>query len=408
VQYRSLLTLTATLTAGVLTATACGTRGGDAADSSGKTTVVIGVDAPLTGTLSAIGLGIKNSVDLATKIANGNSEVPGITFKVEALDDQAQPSAGQQNATKLVADSSVVGVVGPYNSGVAQSMQKVFDQANVTEVSPGNTSPDLTQGPNWRTGAKTRPFHSYFRTATTDALQGPFGADYAFKRARKRKVFLIDDKLTYGVGLVSTFKAQFTKLGGRVVGQDHVAEKQKDFSATVARVKASGADFVYYGGQYPEAAPLSAQLKGSVRIPLMGGDGIFDPTYIKLAGPGRAQGDMATSVGAPLATLASAKKFISDYQSEGYKEPYAAYGGYSYDAAWAIIEAVKAVVAANDGKLPKQPRSQVVDAMSKVSFEGVTGKVAFDEFGDTVNKQLTVNLAKGGRWAAVKSGTFTG
>src|SRR5262249_6520853 len=155
---------------------------------------------------------------------------------------------------------------------------------NVTEVSPANTSPDLTQGPNWKSGAKTRPFHSYFRTSTTDALQGPFGANYAFKHAHKKKVFLIDDKLTYGVGLVSTFKTQFTKLGGQVVGQDHVAEKQKDFSATVARVKASGADFVYYGGQYPEAAPLSAQLKAGVHIPVMGGDGIFDPTYIKLAG----------------------------------------------------------------------------------------------------------------------------
>ena len=61
-----------------------------AATAASKTTVVIGVDAPLTGSLSALGQGIKNSVDLAAKTANKNNEVPGVTFKIEALDDQAR------------------------------------------------------------------------------------------------------------------------------------------------------------------------------------------------------------------------------------------------------------------------------------------------------------------------------
>jgi branched-chain amino acid transport system substrate-binding protein len=406
VRNRSLLVFTAVLSTGVMTASACGSRSGGSTDSDGKKTVVIGVDAPLTGPMSAVGLGIRNSVDLATKNANSGNEVPGVTFKIKALDDQAQPSTGQQNATQLVADKSVLGVVGPYNSSVAQSMQKVFDVASLTEVSPANTNPTLTQGPNWKNGPKTRPFHSYVRTATTDALQGPFGARYAFTRAHLRRVFLIDDKLTYGVGLVGTFKPQFTQLGGQVVGQDHVATGQKDFAAVVARVKQSHADFVYYGGQYPEGAPLAAQLRTGANIPVMGGDGLFDPTFIKLAGAARATGDMTSSVGAPLETLKTAKKFLSGYQTAGYKEPYAAYGGYSYDAAWAIIQAVKAVVSANNGKLPDDARAKILAAMSKVSFKGVTGKVAFDEFGDTVNKQLTLYTVKGGQWKATSTGTI--
>lgn len=399
------------LTTGALTLTACGTRGGGSGSngSSGKTTVTIGLDAPLTGSLSALGLGIQNSADLAAKTADSTNEVPGINFKIEPLDDQAQPSSGQQNATKLVADNSVLGVVGPLNSGVAQSMQKVFDEANLTEVSPANTNPSLTQGPNWTSGTKARQFKSYFRTATTDAIQGPFAAEYAYSTEGKKKVFLVDDKLTYGVGLVGTFKTEFTKLGGQVVGQDHVSTGQKDFSAIVSRIKASGADLVYYGGQYPEAAPLSAQLKGGGdNIPLMGGDGIYDPTYVQLAGAAKANGDLATSVGAPVTTLDSAQKFVSDYKAAGYSEPYAAYGGYSYDSAWAIIEAVKAVVSANGGKLPSDARAKVEQAMSQVTFNGVTGTVSFDQYGDTTNKQLTVYAVKGGQWVAVKSGTFTG
>ncbi|AXI77025.1 branched-chain amino acid ABC transporter substrate-binding protein [Peterkaempfera bronchialis] len=411
-RHRSLVVLSATVAAGALTLTACGSRGSDgksgADSSSGSTVVTIGVDAPISGDLSALGLGIRNSVDLAVRQANEQKVVPGVTFKIKALDDQAQPSSGQQNATQLVGDKTVLGVVGPLNSGVAQSMQKVFDNAHLVEISPANTSPDLTQGDKWASGEKVRKFKSYFRTATTDAIQGPFGAQYAYNDAKKTKVFLVDDKQTYGAGLVAAFKDEFTKLGGKVVGQDHVNTKQKDFSSVVTKIKSSGADIVYYGGQYPESGPLSGQLKkAGAKIPVMGGDGIYDPKYIELA-TNLADGDLATSVGAPVESLDSAKKFVADYKAQGYSEPYAAYGGYSYDSAWAIVEAVKAVVDANGGKLPADARAKVVDAMSTISFDGVTGKVSFDEFGDATNKQLTVYVVKDNAWTVAKTGTFTG
>ncbi|MFE9766431.1 branched-chain amino acid ABC transporter substrate-binding protein [Streptomyces sp. NPDC005808] len=406
---RSFIAITAALAAGALTLTACGSRDNDGGSSSDSgTTVTIGVDAPLTGDLSALGLGIKNSVDLATKQANEQKYVDGVTFKIEALDDQAQPSSGQQNATKLVADDAVLGVVGPLNSSVAESMQKVFDDAKLVEVSPANTNPALTQGTDWNTGTKTRPYKSYFRTATTDAIQGPFAAQYVYNDSKKKKVFVIDDKKTYGAGLAATFTEEFKKLGGTVAGTQHIDPDTKDFSAIATQVKSSGADVVYYGGEYPQAGPLSKQIKAAgAKIPVVGGDGIYSADFIKLAGA-TATGDLATSVGAPVEDLASAKEFVANYKAAGYKEAYEAYGGYSYDSAWAIIEAVKKVVEDNDGKLPDDARAKVTAAMQNVSFDGVTGKVSFDEYGDATNKQLTVYAVENGAWKAVKSGTYTG
>ena len=58
-------------------------------------------------------------------------------------------------------------------------MQQVFDSANMVEISPSNTNPTLTQGKDWADG-EVRPFKTYFRTATTDAMQGGFAADYAY------------------------------------------------------------------------------------------------------------------------------------------------------------------------------------------------------------------------------------
>ncbi len=407
-RHRSLLILTTALTTGALTLSACGSRDGNKGNDNGgkKTTVTIGVDAPLTGSLSAIGQGIKNSVDLAVKTANKNNEVKGVTFKIEPLDDQAVPASGQQNATKLAADTSVLGVVGPLNSGVAQSMQRVFANADLTQVSPANTNPALSQGDEWGQGKKSRPFKTYFRTATTDIIQGRFAAQYLYNDAKKRKAFVVDDKQTYGAGLATIFSQEFKHLGGQVVGTDHLTTKETDFSSTANKIKNSGADSVYFGGQYPEGGLLSGQTKrAGANVPVMGGDGIYDPAFIKAAG-GSNNGDLATSVGYPVQQLDSAKTFIKDYAAQNYKDPYAAYGGYSYDAAWAIIQSVKKVMNDNNGKLPDKARGKVVDAMSQVSFQGVTGKVSFDQYGDTTNKQLTVYTVKGGKWTTVKSATF--
>ncbi|MEU7023698.1 branched-chain amino acid ABC transporter substrate-binding protein [Streptomyces sp. NPDC046203] len=410
-RHRSLILLTSVLTTGALTLTACGSRdagknGGGDTDAGGTTTVVIGVDAPTTGSLSALGMGIKNSADLAINIANKNKEVPGVTFKMEALDDQAVPATGKANATKLVGMKDVLGVVGPLNSGVSQSMQADFARANLTQVSPANTSPSLSQGDNWGKGEKKRPFPTYFRTATTDVIQGKFAANYLYKDAGKRKVFVVNDKQTYGAGLASIFSQEFQRLGGKVVGTDSVTVKETDFSSTATKIKGSGADSVYFGGQYPEGGLLSDQVKkAGAKIPTMGGDALYDPEFIKASGESN-DGDLATSVGYPIEKLPNAKKFIDDYKAAGYKDAYSAYGGYSYDAVWSIIQAVKAVVAENGGKVPADARAKVTEAMAKVSFEGVTGTISYDEFGDTTNKQLTVYTVKNGAWTDLKSETF--
>ncbi len=395
---RSLLILTSVLTTGALTLSACGSRDDDKNTGGEKTKVIIGVDSPTSGDLSALGLGIKNSADLAAKTANKKEYVKGIEFEIQALDDQAQPNIGQQNAAKFIGNKDVVGVVGPLNSSVSQSMQKPFNDAGLTQVSPANTGTELTQGDGWKTGDSQRQFKTFFRTATTDEIQGAFAANYLFNTAKIKNVYLIDDQKTYGAGLAASFKDTYTKLGGKIVGTDHVNPEDRDFNAVVTQVKKTGADAVYYGGEYPAAGPLSQQLKDAGnKIPLMGGDGIYSGDFIKLNK--KAEGDLATSVGKPVEQLDSAKQFIADYKAAGYKDAYEAYGGSTYDATWAIIEAVKLAVEGNDGKLPDDARAKVLEAMAKVKFAGVTGDVSFDEFGDTTNTMMTAYQVEKGAWA---------
>ena len=402
---RKQLVLTgATLLATVLAVSGCGTRAeeagtGGTGENAAKV-AKIGVIAPLSGDLSALGLGIQNSVDLAVKQANESKAIPGWTLEVDAQDDQAAPDTGKNAATKLAGDDDVVAVVGTLNSSVAQSVQPVLDGSNIAMVSPANTNPTLTKGPD--PDNPKRAYASYFRTCTTDDVQGPFAAKYLLEQDIK-SVATIHDKKAYGQGLASAFSAAFEEGGGKIVAAETINPEDKDFSSVISKVKGASPQAVYYGGEYPQGAPLSQQMKSAgLDVPLMGGDGIKSEQYFALAGE-TAEGDLSTSVGAPPETLDSAKQFLADYEAAGYSDPYEAYGAYAYDAANAIIEGLKTSL--GEAEDAKSARQATVDAIGKVSFEGATGTVSFDEYGDATAKVLTVYEVEGNKWVAAKTGS---
>lgn len=380
-------------------------RGREAAGGSGASsvTVVIGVDAPLSGGLSALGVGIRNSADLAAKTANESRYVPGVNFEVKTLDDGSDPAKGESNAAQFVSDEKLLGVVGPLNSGVAKTLVPPLHRADVVTVSPGNTDPALTLGPDWAAGTRSRPHSTYFRTVATDVHQGPFAARYLYGKAKKTKLYVVDDASTHGTALASGLTTEFTKLGGTIVGTEQVDPAERAFAGLADRVRSSGAEAVYFGGYHDTAAPISQQLKqAGVNVPLMGGDGIFDQQYLT-ANP-QADGDLATNIGAPAEESAAGRDFLARYGKAGYPEAAGWYGPYAYDAAWTLIEAVKALVKANGGALPQDARAKLPQAVARSAFDGVTGSVAFDGVGDTVNHSVTVYAVDDGTWVTAPSG----
>ncbi|WP_228489127.1 branched-chain amino acid ABC transporter substrate-binding protein [Raineyella fluvialis] len=380
-----------------LSLTACGTRASSApGDAGAKKVVKIGVIAPLSGGLSSMGTGIQNSVDLAVKQANASNALAGWTIQIDAQDDQASPDVGKNAATKLAGDKDVVAVVGPLNSSVGQAIQPILDPSKIPLVSPANTNPTLTRGAEASTNPK-RTYTSYFRTCTTDAIQGPFAAQYLLNAGIK-KVATVHDKKAYGQGLVTEFTKAFTAGGGTIVAAETVNPDDKDFAAVIAKIKPTAPQALYYGGEHPVSSLLTKQMKDAgLKIPLMGGDGMYDPAYITNGGSATA-GDLVTSVGAPAESLPSAQQFVSDYKAAGYSSGYSTYGLYAYDAANAIINALKvSLPTASDAT---SARAATVDALGKVNFQGASGNVSFDEFGDNRTRVLTVYKVENGAWVA--------
>ena len=388
----------------LLVVAGCSRDSGGGDEQAEKKTVKVGVIAPLTGNLSELGLGIKNSVDLAIRQANEKGTVPGYELVLAAEDDAADPATGANAANKLASDPQVAAVVGTLNSSVAQSVAPVLSKANITQISPANTNPTLTRGPKPDTAPK-RVWPTYMRVATTDAFQGPFAADYALGDGGFKSAFVIHDKKTYGQGLAEAFAKRFEEKGGTIAGRETVNENDRDFGAVVTQVIGSKADMVYYGGEYPAAGPLAAQLKErGFKGPLMGGDGIYASDFFKGAGD-KGEGTLATSIGEPVSELESAKQFVTDYEAAGFKESYSAYGAQSYDAANIIVQGLTKVLPNADSVEAARP--QIVEAVGATSgFQGVTGEHTFDEYGDTSNRALTVYKATGKEWTPEFSGAF--
>ena len=383
VKARKYVAIAALLAAVALVVTGCG---GPATTTGGaKTTVTIGIGAPLTDGAVALGKGMVNGANLAVKQANETSEVQNLNLVIATVngDDKGDPATGGTVATQFAANPTLVGVMGHLNSGVTRVAVKIYNAANIVQVSPANTAVDLTQ----------MGMTNYFRVCTMDSVQGPAGADYASKTAGKKIAYVVDDSTPYGEGLAAAWAQQFTADGGTVAGTAKTTDKQTDFKSLVTTIKSKNVDIVYYGGIYNAGALLSKQMKeGSVAVPLMGGDGIFDPEYIKLAGAANATGDLATSVGLPLAQLPQGQAFKSAFDAAYPGQEIAAYDAYSFDAANVIIKAIVSVaksmgvdkVATTDGK------KAIIAAVAATDLEGVTGQVKFDANGDTLNKAITV------------------
>lgn len=345
--------------------------------------VKVGFAAPLTGDNAVYGEGMKRAVELAIEEANASAEAKeaAVSFEIKAEDDAGDPKQAVNVANALVADEGVVGIVGHFNSGCSIPAAPVYEKSSLAMVTV-SSNPALTS-----TGLK-----NVARIVAKDDAQGGFAGDLAIKMGYK-KIAIIDDATPYGQGLATEFKKAFTAAGGVVSSQERISPKDVDFSALVTKVKTQGVAAVYYAGAHTEGALLTKQMKeAGLKVPVMGGDMLYTPEYVKIAGAANAEGDIATALGLPLEQQPKGVEFAEKYQAKYGKAP-EAYDSYAYDAAWAIINAV--ISAGPD-------RASVMDAVRAGSYDGVTGNVAFDENGDNKQQVISAYKVTGGEWKQIE------
>lgn len=353
-----------------------------APDAAAEEEVVrIGLVAPLTGDQAYIGQGCLNGAQMAVEDANVKGPVyGGVKIQLVPLDDQHNPTQAVLAANKLVADPSVAGVVGHFNSSCTKAASAIYHEARLVQVTPASTNPEISR----------QGFDTFFRACATDDVQAPAAADYAYNRLGARRAVIIDDQTTYGKGLADQFEKRFKELGGEVLRRDGITQGEKDYAPLLTRIKVLKPELVFYGGVYPELALLLKQSrKLGLKANWMGGDGIFEASLIQLAGPEVAEGLYATMLGVDPKTLPTAADFVKRYEAR--HGDIASFATYAYDATNVIIEAVRRAGTSDR-------RAVLAEVRKTQDHPGILGPINFDERGDVVGRSVGIYRVEDGRF----------
>ncbi len=338
-----------------LALTACGTTdSNDNTDTAGgeNCDVNLAFLGPETGDYANLGLNIVNGAKVAL---DEFSKASDCKVEIKDFDSQGDPEKATPLATQIINDESIVGVIGPTFSGETDATGAAFAEAGLVTVSASATNPDLSKN-GWDT------FH---RLLGNDATQAPAAAKYIKETLGAKKVFVVDDASEYGKYIADGVASE---LGDLVVDTDTVQQKQTDFGPTVTKVKASGADALWYGGYYTEAGLLVKQLRAAGwKGTVLSGDGSNDPGFVEAAGAEAAEGAILTCPCAP-----STDDFITKYKEVNNTEP-GTYSAEGYDAANVLLQGIA------DGNTD---RASLLDWVNNYDDEGLTKHIKWDESGE--------------------------
>jgi branched-chain amino acid transport system substrate-binding protein len=384
----------------------------------------IGDVLPFTGDLAAYGANLDRAVKLGVALQNTAlraAKIRGTVKLVASEDGQTQAAASVEAATKLVKSDKVNVVIGEMASGATIPMaQSVTIPNRIVQISPTSSAPQLT----------TIKDNGYlWRTYPSDALQGKVlaqAAVEAFGRGAVVNVGARND--AFGTALLSLFKSEYTKRGGKIGASVSWNPSQPTFDTEAGRLVAGspkGFVIIDFPDTFEKFAPsLVRSGKWSASQTLMT--------------EAMRNGDVLKKIGAPVdglrGTAASAAggpagKAFATYWKRHVRgaKPYTSFEGTALDAAnVAFLAAVKACSAA-PAKIKANLRSvsgapgtkvnfltlgravRLLRSGKDVDYEGAFSPVDFDARGDIGSAVFEIwRNAGNGNITTLKTITFRG
>lgn len=350
-----------------------------------KDLIKIAVAAPLSGEQATLGEGIRGGTQLAIKQLSKPLSDLGFQVQLASFDDQARTDLGAARAKDIIADPDVLVVIGNLNSDPAIAASDIYKSAGLAMISPASTNPKLT----------SRGYANVNRLSGRDDMQGPAAAHFIGEQLKLNKAYILHDKTSYGQGTAQAFSDEARKIGMIVVGLEG-SDEGSNFDSSIAAMKNSGADAVFFTGGYLPGANLLRQMRDKgVRSAFVATERIDNPEFPRLAGQA-AEGIYLQSAGVAASAYPDAAQFIRDYKAE-YKQDAPPYAAQAYDATAIAIRALTGL--AKDGKATRQAVAQAIRATQ--GFIGVTGITSFNSSGDPTKSKyffLKVTTADPRRW----------
>lgn len=348
--------------------------------------VSIGLGAPLSGIAEPFGKSFFQAAQVAIDQANEAGVVLNgrrVTLNLVAADDRGDARSSRIAAQYLI-KKEVVGVVGHGMTAPSLTAAPVYAEAGIPMITGSSSSKELTE----------RGYRNVFRTIGHDDSAALHAAVYVREVLKARRAAVVDDGSAFGVRLARQFGRAFTERAGTVTAQASINDKTSDFNEVLNLFKGQQVEVVFFGGSVRQAAELLVSMRRlglSARL-MTGSNGAADKQFLDFAG-NSAGGALSIEPGIPPEKMPQWKQFAQAYAQRG-NAPMSTFAPYVYDAAQALVAALKAAGTPDPGK--------VAQALHKLHLQGLTGRLAFDDQGNLLDPGYTIYEVRQGGWQVVR------
>jgi len=365
----------------------------DTKTTASDNVIKIGVFEPVTGENGGGGSQEVLGVRYANK-TYPSVEIGGKTYKIELVEvDNKSDKTEAVTAANSLISKGVSAIIGSYGSGVSIAAGQIFADAKVPAVGASCTNPQVTQGNDY-----------YFRVCFLDPFQGTVMANYAYQNKAKTAAVITQLGDDYSSGLGTFFVNAFKKLSGdsAIVAQEQFQTNQTDFKAILTNIKAKNPDVIFAPSSIATAPLIIKQARElGITCTIMGGDTWENATIIENAGKDAEGIVLSTFFDDADPATAEAESFIKGFKpylkENKQDEIIPAVSALGYDAYLSILDAIK--------KADSTDSTKIKDALKTVEFEGVTGKISFDQNGDAKKDMAFIKTVKDGKFQFLKTVT---
>ena len=334
------------------------------------------------GMLRAIKIGPDHHRGVELALAERDNQVLGHPVELQIEDEGCTSEGGTVTALRVIADPQMVAVIGTTCSGAAITAAKIISEAGLTMISGSNTAPSLTsingeQGPDWQPG--------YLRTAHNEANGVQMAATFIYQELGISKVATINDGDAYTRGFTDLFGQTFADLGGEIVLDTAVNKGELDLEPVLTAVSTAGAELIFFPIFPAEAEKIVKQAQNIPELEniiYMGAGALLSDDFIAAigeAGIGMYFAGRTQLEGPAFDNLMAAHE--SQYSEEAREINFT----YIYDAANLLLNAIERVAIQDPnagGSLYIGRRALRDELYTTANFEGVTGSLTCDQFGD--------------------------
>lgn len=334
----------------------------------------VAVLAPLSGDVKTFGESTRNGALMAIEEAQGE----GMEIENIIEDSRCDAQEAANAANKVIFEDEVSFVVGAVCSSASIPISEIAEANQVLQISPASTNPSVTINED----GSNKEY--VFRACFLDPFQGRVMATFAREElGAETAAVLYDVGNDYVKGLAEYFEGAFEELGGTVAVSEAYTKDDTDFSAVLSKVKEAEVDVLFLPDYYAKNNLIAAQVEEKgIEATLLGGDGWDSPELeFELF-----EGGYHSNHYSPADPRPVVQDFVAAYEEEHGAVP-DALATLGYDATKILLQAVEEADSYDPAK--------VKEAMADIEYEGVSGEITFDEYGNPIKSAAIIKIEDG-------------